>query len=62
MDQVILKIDVNAEGVHIPAGTSCWVETRYPPDERHPVEQLDLIAGDQKTGVLFWITADKVQP
>ena len=61
MSKVRLLIDIDAEGVHIPAGTVCLVEQRYAADEKHPVEVLDLIAGDKRTGVLFWATADEVE-
>lgn len=50
MEYVKLLIDVDAEGVHIPAGTVCQVENRNSAsDEAHAT--LDLRAGD----VLFWI-------
>ena len=54
--KVKLLIDVDAEGVHISAGTICEVEKFYPPNERE-FSCYDLKAGE----VLFWVNADKVE-
>jgi hypothetical protein len=57
---VRLLIDIEAEGVHIPAGTICEVEKYYPPhDGYHGC--YDLLAGE----VIFWVNegeAEKIEP
>jgi len=58
--QVKLLINVDAEGVHIPAGTLCEVETYYPPTGEGRFGEhgcYDLKAGE----VLFWVNEDEVK-
>ena len=56
-----LLIDVDAEGVHIPAGTIVEIEHYYPPDESVPFGCYDLVAGGWANGVLFWANESEVE-
>jgi hypothetical protein len=60
MSEARLLIDVDAEGVHIPAGTVCEIERFYPATgEGRFVEHgcFDLKAGE----ILFWVNEDEAE-
>lgn len=68
MNQVRLLIDIEAEGIFVPAGTICEVEKYYPPSFNPRTHErqhgcYDLIIGDaKKPHAIFWVNACEVTP